>query len=84
MANKPLLVAKEDFMHDLGKLINQSELPTFMVQMILDQISTQLAIAVDQQTREERIRFNLAVVEEKKKEGEKLDAERDQLSADQE
>ena len=74
--NKPMLVARKEFSEKLAVLINESGLPLFVVQPILEQMNAYIGTLVEQQYLKEK--------EAWEKEGEKLETERDQLSADQE
>ena len=74
--NKPMLVARKEFSEKLAVLINESGLPLFVVQPILEQMNAYIGTLVEQQYLKEK--------EAWEKEGEKLEAERDQLPANEE
>lgn len=64
---KPLSVAREDFVHDLVELINKSGLPMFVVLDILKATQDEVKVAAAQQYENERKEYEESCEKEEEK-----------------
>lgn len=55
--NKPMSVAKDEFVENLISLVNNNNLPLFVTESILKDFLTDIAIAVKEQTRMEKAQY---------------------------
>lgn len=66
MPNKPITVAKEDFISGLNSLIENSELPVIILEPIFKDLYNQLSLILKQQTDDDRLQYmnSLSTIQE--------------------
>ena len=66
MPNKPITVAKEDFISGLNSLIENSELPVIILEPIFKDLYNQLSVILKQQTDDDRLQYmnSLSTIQE--------------------
>ena len=76
MVQKPITVAREDYMKSICDLTNQSGLPAFVVVDILDDVISEMKRIANTELQRDTANYRAALIresEEKSKEGETVD-----------
>ena len=76
MVQKPITVAREDYMKSLCDLTNQSGLPAFVVVDILDDVISEMKRIANTELQRDTANYRAALIRksgEKSKEGETVD-----------
>lgn len=68
--NKPTLISRQEFADNLVKLINESGVPLFVLQPVLDQVRNDVAKAVEQQYLKEKAAYEQSLKESEVENGE--------------
>lgn len=61
--NKPILLRREEFTNNIIRLINDSELPVFIVEYILKDILTEVHSVTQQQFESEKVTYEKQINE---------------------
>ena len=56
-ANKPITLAREDFIQDVVKLCNNCNLPFFVIEDVLKNITQEIHLAAKQQLEDDKRRY---------------------------
>lgn len=66
--NKPITILIEEYKKNLTDLINNSELPAWLIILLTDPLMDQVKVLADKQAREDKQNYELSLTEKTKEE----------------
>jgi hypothetical protein len=73
MINKPVMLLREEFVVNLSNLINESGLPLFVIEPILEEVLGTIKVELKKQYEYEKMQYEQALMAAAKAEGEQDD-----------